>query len=127
MTTEKWRTYDQAELEDFYHKFIDQHREAYNGRRFEDDPLAVLAGVAEANLVAIFYAIRQREEERANRPPFMSKLGDLLQKLVWSLQSGIMMKEATIDLDGITFKVIGSRLDYGDRPFDFKITIKEKV
>ena len=57
----------------------------------------------------------------------MSKLGDLLQKLVWSLQSGVMMKETTIDLDGISFSVTGSRLDQGDRPFQFQIKLKERT
>ena len=91
------------------------------------EPLAELRVSLKQALHDLGYAEAQQQEERANRPPYMSKLGDLLQKLVWSLQSGIMMKEDTIDLDGIIFKITGSRLDKGDRPFEFKITIKEKV
>jgi len=93
---------------------------------FVGDPINQAVEETLDNLFYLYYAKRQQIEERANRPPFMSKLGDLLQKLVWSLQSGVMMKEQTIDLDGITFKVVGSRLDHGDRPFHFKIEIREK-
>lgn len=128
MTTEKWRQFTKADAEDFagwLSGLMDKAPIEAGG--FEGDPIERLTKAAMENFFIISFAMRQRDEERANRPPYMSKLGDLLQKLVWSLQSGVMMKEATIDLDGITFKVIGTRLDHGDRPFEFKITMKEKV
>jgi len=134
MTTEKWRSLTDDDRHEFWQWLSRETqiasargKESYPEPLFQGDPLTHAAEELIDGLFYVFYAKRQLEEERANRPPYMSKLGDLLQKLVWYLQSGVIMKEATIDLDGITFKVIGSRLDYGDRPFDFKIMIMEQV
>lgn len=134
MMHEKWRSTTDADMTGFA-EWLRTSNLVRQGRGrlthpepdFEGDPIDQAVEETLDNLFYLYYAKRQQEEERANRPPYMSKLGDLLQKLVWSLQSGIMMKEATIDLDGITFKITGSRLDKGDRPFEFKITIKEKT
>lgn len=135
MTTEKWRSLsdrDRAEFQGWIQDTVldaeARGRQSYPEAIFFGDPLTHLAEELIDGLFYTFYAQRQMDEALSDRPPlYMSKLGNLLQKLVWSLQSGIMMKEDTIDLDGITFKITGSRLDKGERPFEFKITIKEKA
>lgn len=132
--TERWRTTTDADMDGFSEWLRtsnltrqERGRLTHPEPLFEGDPIDQAIEETLDNLFYLYYAKRQQQEERANRPPYMSKLGDLLQKLVWSLQSGVMMKQQTIDLDGIAFQITGSRLDRGDRPFEFKITIKEKV
>ena len=134
MTQEKWRSLsdrDRAEFQAWIQDTVldaeSRGKRSYPESRFAGQPLPHAVEEVIDLLFYLFYAQRQMDDERANRPPFMSKLGDLLQKLVWSLQSGVMMKEDTIDLNGITFKITGSRLDKGERPFEFKITIKERT
>ena len=134
LSQDRWRKLTQEDRDDFKEWLLvglevatERGVKSYPVPVFQGDPLRHVTEELIDGLFYVFYALRERTEAHDSRPPYMSKLGDLLQKLVWTLQGGVMMKEQTIDLDGITFHVMGSRLDKGDRPFEFKITSKERT